>query len=138
MQEVEDRNWRLESGVLQSRQRTTSTETAERIWGSNTFRVFLSHKDEVKEEAALLKERLAPSGGHRGGHRGVRGAVRGAEFLSHRRMGAVTGPRGAPPALAPIPRHSPSSAFDFDGILRGAQLAIDSMPFDCYIFCRAK
>jgi nucleoside 2-deoxyribosyltransferase len=62
LEEREDRDWRLESGVLLPRQRTTTPETAERIWGNNTFRVFLSHKAEIKEEATLLKERLAPFG----------------------------------------------------------------------------
>lgn len=62
MEEVEDRDWRLESGVLLPRRRTTTPETAERIWGSNAFRVFLSHKAAIKEEATLLKERLAPFG----------------------------------------------------------------------------
>lgn len=62
MEEVEDRNWRLASGVLLPRRRTTTPETAERIWGRNTFRVFLSHKAEIKEKAKWLKDGLTPFG----------------------------------------------------------------------------
>jgi len=59
LEEVEDRDWRMESDVLLPRQRTTTPETAKRIWGSRGFRVFLSHKDTVKMEATRLKEGLA-------------------------------------------------------------------------------
>jgi hypothetical protein len=62
MEERKDRDWRSESGVLLPQQRTATPETAERIWGREGYRVFLSHKAEVKAEAAGLKERLAVFG----------------------------------------------------------------------------
>lgn len=62
LEEREDRDWRLESGVLLPRKRSTTREAAERIWGSEGYRVFLSHKAEAKAEAAGLKERLAVFG----------------------------------------------------------------------------
>jgi hypothetical protein len=59
MEEAEGRDWRSESGILLPRQRTITSTTAERIWGGEGYRVFLSHKAEVKKKAAGLKERLA-------------------------------------------------------------------------------
>jgi hypothetical protein len=58
MEKVEDRDWRRESGALQSRQRTVLSEASRRIWGDDGYRIFLSHKAEVKKEAAQLKEHL--------------------------------------------------------------------------------
>lgn len=58
MEEAEGRDWRSESGILLPRQRTITSTTAERIWGGEGYRVFLSHKAEVKQEAAQLKERI--------------------------------------------------------------------------------
>jgi hypothetical protein len=54
----EDRDWRLESGLLISTARTVAPESESRIWGDAGFRLFLSHKSEVKKEAADLKEKL--------------------------------------------------------------------------------
>ncbi|OFV85047.1 MAG: TIR domain-containing protein [Acidobacteria bacterium RIFCSPHIGHO2_02_FULL_67_57] len=62
MEKVQDRDWRTESGVLHSRQRVISSTTADRIWGDDGYRMFLSHKAEVKKNAAELKEALAVFG----------------------------------------------------------------------------
>ena len=62
MEEREDRDWRSESGILLPRQRTATPEAAERIWGREGYRVFLSHKAEVKAEAAWLKKELTTFG----------------------------------------------------------------------------
>jgi len=62
MEEPQDRDWRGESGMLVPQRRTVTPATAERIWGDRDYRVFLSHKAEVKEKAAWVKERLAPFG----------------------------------------------------------------------------
>jgi hypothetical protein len=55
-EKLEDRDWRRESGALQSRQRAITAATRQRIWGDEGYRVFLSHKAEVKKQAAELKE----------------------------------------------------------------------------------
>ena len=57
-EKVEDRDWRRESGALQSRQRAITPATRERIWGDEGYRVFLSHKAEVKKRAGELKESM--------------------------------------------------------------------------------
>lgn len=54
----EDQDWRKESGLLLTGQRTIAPEAASRVWGNEGYRVFLSHKNEVKKETAELKERL--------------------------------------------------------------------------------
>jgi hypothetical protein len=53
-----DLDWRRESGVLDAGKRDVPSDTLKRIWGDSGFRVFLSHKAEVKSEASGLKERL--------------------------------------------------------------------------------
>jgi hypothetical protein len=58
MEKVKDRNWRRDSGALQSRQRSIPATTVERIWGEGTYRVFLSHKTEVKIKTSKLKQQL--------------------------------------------------------------------------------
>ena len=58
MESVTEHDWRQESGLLQSRRPAVNTEAARRIWFDTGYRVFLSHKTEVKAEAAKLKERL--------------------------------------------------------------------------------
>lgn len=60
--EAEDRDWRKESGLLLSGERVVLPEAEERIWGEGGFRLFLSHKAEVKKKAADLKVRLEPFG----------------------------------------------------------------------------
>jgi hypothetical protein len=58
MEKVEDRDWRRESGVLHSRHRAIAPTTTERIWGAVGYRLFLSHKAEVKKKTSELKEQL--------------------------------------------------------------------------------
>jgi hypothetical protein len=58
MEVIEDHDWRKESGLLQSAKRSVLPEAERRIWSNEGFRLFLSHKSEVKKEAAELKERL--------------------------------------------------------------------------------
>jgi hypothetical protein len=59
MEEVEDQNWRRKSGLLQAGERVLPPDAATRLWGTEGYRVFLSHKAEVKKETAELKEGLA-------------------------------------------------------------------------------
>lgn len=59
MEVAEDSDWRQESGLLITSIRTVAPESAKRVWGDDGyFRVFLSHKTEVKKQAAELKEAL--------------------------------------------------------------------------------
>lgn len=53
-----DPEWRKNSGLLVSQARLPPPEATTRIWGNNGYRVFLSHKSEVKTETAALKEKL--------------------------------------------------------------------------------
>jgi TIR domain len=59
MDVVEDRDWRQESGLLISTTRTATPDSTTRIWGSDGFRLFLSHKSEVKKQTADLKNNLS-------------------------------------------------------------------------------
>ena len=59
---LEDSDWRQESGVLLNGARVVSDEAIKRIWTEGQFRLFLSHKSEVKRETAELKKRLAQFG----------------------------------------------------------------------------
>src|SRR6266545_6066970 len=54
----EDGDWRKESGLLLTGQRAVPPDSTKRIWGDTGFRLFLSHKAEVKKETADLKDRL--------------------------------------------------------------------------------
>jgi TIR domain-containing protein len=59
MEVAEDGDWRQESGLLITTSRTVAPEGAKRIWGEEGgYRIFLSHKSEVKKEAAQLQEDL--------------------------------------------------------------------------------
>jgi hypothetical protein len=58
MHVAEDGDWRQDSGLLITTSRTVAPDSAKRIWGAEGFRLFLSHKSEVKKETAALKERL--------------------------------------------------------------------------------
>ncbi len=58
MEIVEGGDWRKESGLLLAPKRVIVPEAINRIWGDEEYRVFLSHKTEVKKEAATLKEKL--------------------------------------------------------------------------------
>ena len=52
MEVADDRDWRKESGVLLSTKRVVLPDAERRIWGDEGFRVFLSHKAEVKKQTA--------------------------------------------------------------------------------------
>ena len=54
----EDHEWRKDSGLLLTGKRAVAPDASKRIWGEEGFRVFLSHKTDVKKETADLKERL--------------------------------------------------------------------------------
>lgn len=58
MEAAEDHEWRKESGLLLAGKRVVSPDATKRIWGDDGFRVFLSHKSEVKKETAALKDGL--------------------------------------------------------------------------------
>jgi hypothetical protein len=58
MDVAEDHDWRQESGLLVTPSRTVAPESESRIWSDGGFRLFLSHKSEVKEQAATLKDSL--------------------------------------------------------------------------------
>lgn len=55
---VAAQDWRKESGRLLSDKRVILPEAVNRIWGNEGYKIFLSHKNEVKKEAASLKEEL--------------------------------------------------------------------------------
>jgi TIR domain-containing protein len=58
-----DADWRKKSGLLIFGKKTVSQEAEKRIWEEpNDFRLFLSHKSEVKKETAELKKALRPFG----------------------------------------------------------------------------
>ena len=58
MEVPEDHDWRKDSGLLVSQNRVIPDPVASRIWDQNCFRVFLSHKAEVKKETSGLKDKL--------------------------------------------------------------------------------
>lgn len=58
MEIAEDHEWRKESGLLVAGKRVVPPDATKRIWGDVGFRVFLSHKSEVKKETAALKDGL--------------------------------------------------------------------------------
>lgn len=63
MQEVENGDWRKNSGLLvEPGERVVQPDAIKRIWGADGYRVFLSHKAQVKKQTARLKESLAPFG----------------------------------------------------------------------------
>jgi TIR domain-containing protein len=57
-----DHDWRKESGLLRDGKRLVMEDAQRRIWGADGFRLFLSHKSEVKKETAVLKEKLQTFG----------------------------------------------------------------------------
>lgn len=59
---AEDKDWRKESGQLLSGARIVPPEAEKHVWADEGFRIFLSHKAEVKEEATDLKKRLQQFG----------------------------------------------------------------------------
>jgi len=58
MEVGEDHDWRKDSGLLLAGKRAVAPDATKRIWGDEGFRIFLSHKTDVKKETAALKERL--------------------------------------------------------------------------------
>jgi hypothetical protein len=63
--EIEDAletDWRRDSGLLITPGKQVTAAAEQRIWKGNAFRVFLSHKTEVKKQTALLKEELSQYG----------------------------------------------------------------------------
>ena len=59
MDVAEERDWRQESGLLISTTRTVAADGERRVWGEEGFRLFLSHKSEVKKQTAHLKDGLS-------------------------------------------------------------------------------
>jgi len=57
-----DYDWRTETGVLLTSKHVVLPATIDRIWGQDGFRVFLGHKDSVKEQAGQLKDKLSHFG----------------------------------------------------------------------------
>ncbi len=62
MDAMGDHDWRKDSGLLLSGNIMVPTDATKRIWEDEGFRLFLSHKSEVKVETSELKERLRPFG----------------------------------------------------------------------------
>ena len=58
MEVTDDHDWRKESDLLITNKRAIPPSVTKRIWDNDCFRVFLSHKAEVKKEAAALKDKL--------------------------------------------------------------------------------
>lgn len=58
MELANDNEWRKHSGLLITAKRIVPQDATKRIWGDKGFRVFLSHKSEVKKETAALKDEL--------------------------------------------------------------------------------
>lgn len=62
LQSATDTNWRQESGLLRPEHYPVPQTDQLRIWGQRGYRVFLSHKAEVKKQAANLKAQLGVFG----------------------------------------------------------------------------
>ena len=58
MEAINDIDWRKESGLQIPAKRIVPFSTTDRIWGKNGYRVFLTHKAEVRKETAALKDKL--------------------------------------------------------------------------------
>ncbi|MEX2410759.1 MAG: toll/interleukin-1 receptor domain-containing protein [Candidatus Paceibacterota bacterium] len=54
----DDYDWRKDSGLLITHNRVIPDPVANRIWDKDCFRVFLSHKTEVKKETSKLKDEM--------------------------------------------------------------------------------
>lgn len=57
-----EHDWRGESGLLMDGTRVVAADATKRIWGDSGYRIFLSHKSEVKVETSELKDRLGVFG----------------------------------------------------------------------------
>jgi hypothetical protein len=62
MEVKDDYDWRKNSGLLISPQRIVSQKIIDGIWDQDCFRLFATHKTEVKKETAKLKEQLRKYG----------------------------------------------------------------------------
>ena len=62
MDVLEESDWRQASGLLIMGTRPVSSEATKRLWEADYFRLFLSHKDTVKREAAQLRDKLRQYG----------------------------------------------------------------------------
>lgn len=62
MEVPDDHDWRKDSGLLVTHKRVIPDPVANRIWEKDCFRVFLSHKTEVKKKTSALKDKLKPYG----------------------------------------------------------------------------
>jgi hypothetical protein len=62
MQLSEATDWRAQSGLLIGATKQAPEASIKRIWTENSYRVFLSHKAEVKRETSQVKDRLASFG----------------------------------------------------------------------------
>jgi hypothetical protein len=58
MEVPDDHDWRKDSGLLVTHNRVIPDPVANRIWEKDCFRVFLSHKAEVKKNTSELKDKL--------------------------------------------------------------------------------
>lgn len=55
-------DWRQDSGLLLATGKSVPAGAEQRIWRDGGFRVFLSHKNDVKRQVGELKEKLTPYG----------------------------------------------------------------------------
>jgi Fe-S cluster biosynthesis and repair protein YggX len=62
IEDISNRDWRRDSGLLLSGTRLVPPDAEKRIWLDNNFRIFLSHRASVKKQTSELKDRLAPFG----------------------------------------------------------------------------
>jgi len=62
MEVGEDPEWRRDSGLLLAGKRVIPPDASKRIWGDGGFRLFFSHKSEVKKETGELKDQLQAFG----------------------------------------------------------------------------
>ena len=57
-QQKNDNDWRSDSGLLVKGKLSVSPAIQKRIWGEGKFRLFLSHKSQIKTKVAELKKEL--------------------------------------------------------------------------------
>ncbi|MEK6795715.1 MAG: toll/interleukin-1 receptor domain-containing protein [Spirochaetota bacterium] len=62
MEMGEENDWRKDSGLQLTGNRMVLPNTTKRIWNGEGYRVFLSHKSDVKKETAELKDQLCQFG----------------------------------------------------------------------------
>jgi hypothetical protein len=62
MEVADDSEWRQESGLLLQGTRPVSDQATKRIWTEGQYRLFLTHRSEVKKETAALKDKLSRYG----------------------------------------------------------------------------